>query len=73
MFAGEPSGHRCDMMVVIYSTCDLILSILGNAMGNLAGTYGKLGRHQDALVMHEKALEFLQRVLPKNHPDIGTR
>ncbi len=40
-------------------------------MGNLAGTYSALGRHQDALVMGEKALEFLRRVLPENHPDLG--
>jgi len=33
--------------------------------------YLTLGRHQDALVMHEKALAFLRRVLPENHPDIG--
>jgi hypothetical protein len=40
-------------------------------MGHLAGTYSELGRHQDALVMGEKALAFRRRVLPENHPDIG--
>jgi len=27
-------------------------------MGNLANTYSALGRHQDALAMEEKTLEF---------------
>jgi hypothetical protein len=40
-------------------------------MCNLAFKYYKLGRHQDALVMGEKTLEFQRRVLPENHPDIG--
>jgi hypothetical protein len=40
-------------------------------MDNLAITYSDLGRHQDALVMLEKALEFRRRVLPENYPDIG--
>ncbi len=40
-------------------------------MGGLAATYYELGRHQDALVMKEKTLEFLRRVLPENHSDIG--
>jgi tetratricopeptide (TPR) repeat protein len=38
---------------------------------NLANSYSDLGRHQDALVMHEKTLEFRRRVLPENHPQIG--
>jgi len=41
------------------------------AMGNLAVRYSALGRHEDALVLREKVLEFLRRVLPENHPDIG--
>ena len=49
----------------------MTLSALGDAMGNLANTYSALGRHQDALVMKEKALEFRRRVLPENHPHIG--
>ncbi len=49
----------------------MTLSALGDAMNNLAITYSALGRHQDALVMQEKALEFRRRVLPKNHPHIG--
>ena len=40
-------------------------------MGNLANTYGDLGRHADALVLREKVLEFRRRVLPEDHPDIG--
>ena len=40
-------------------------------MNNLANTYYALGRHQDALVMQEKTLEFRRRVLAENHPDIG--
>ena len=49
----------------------MTLSALGDAMGNLANTYLALGRHQDALAMQEKALEFRRRVLPDNHPHIG--
>ena len=48
-----------------------MLCALGIAMGNLANTYSDLGRHQDALLMIEKTLEFQRRVLPENHPDIG--
>ena len=40
-------------------------------MHNLALTYSALGRHEDALVLKERALEFRRRVLPENHPDIG--
>jgi hypothetical protein len=40
-------------------------------MANLANTYAALGRYADALVMQEKVLEFFQRVLPEDHPDIG--
>ena len=40
-------------------------------MGNLAETYSALGRHDDALAMKERVLEFQRRVLPENHPDIG--
>jgi hypothetical protein len=40
-------------------------------MNNLALTYISLGRHQDALVLEEKTLEFQRRVLPENHPNIG--
>ena len=46
-------------------------SALGMAMSNLAVTYSDLGRHQDALAMEERTLEFRRRVLPPNHPDIG--
>ncbi len=40
-------------------------------MSNLASSYYKLGRHEDALAMNERALESWRRVLPENHPDIG--
>ena len=40
-------------------------------MGNLAETYSALGRHDDALAMKERVLEFSRRVLPENHPHIG--
>ena len=40
-------------------------------MANLASTYSDLGRHDDALAMEERVLEFRRRVLPENHPDIG--
>ena len=43
----------------------------GKAMCNLAVTYAALGRHEDALVLGERVLEFRRRVLPENHPDIG--
>ncbi len=49
----------------------MTLCALGAAMSNLARTCTALGRYQDALVMNEKALEFMRRVLPENHPDIG--
>jgi hypothetical protein len=49
----------------------MTLCALGTAMSNLASTYSALGRHQDALVMKEKTLEFMRRVLLENHPDIG--
>ncbi len=40
-------------------------------MGNLARSYSDLGRHEEALAMCERVLEFRRRVLPENHPDIG--
>jgi hypothetical protein len=40
-------------------------------MSNLASACKALGRHQDALKMQEKTLEFRRRVLPENHPQIG--
>ena len=40
-------------------------------MANLAVTYSALGRHDDALAMEERVLEFQRRVLPENHPAIG--
>ena len=40
-------------------------------MNNLANSYSDLGRHEEALAMDERVLEFTRRVLPENHPDIG--
>jgi hypothetical protein len=40
-------------------------------MGFLAITYSELGRHQEAVIIMEKTLEFQRRVLPENHPQIG--
>ena len=59
------------MIVAVDLTCDLTRSVQGDAMINLADTYSALGRHQDALVLEQKTLEFRRRVLPENHPNIG--
>ena len=40
-------------------------------MGNLAQAYTALQRHTDALAMGGETLEFLRRVLPPDHPEIG--
>jgi hypothetical protein len=40
-------------------------------LSNLAVTYGKLGRHQDALALREKVLALSRRVLPVDEPLIG--
>ena len=40
-------------------------------MQGLANSYSALGRHEEAVEMQEKTLEFRRRVLPENHPDIG--
>ena len=40
-------------------------------MSNLANTFSKLGRHEDALAMQEKTLDFQRRVLPANHTSLG--
>ena len=40
-------------------------------MLGLANSYSALGRHEEAVEMGEKTLEFRRRVLPENHPDIG--
>ncbi len=59
------------IVFVDFLTCGLTRSFVGNAMGNLAFTYNALGRHQDALVLNEKTLEFQRRVLPENNSSIG--
>ena len=40
-------------------------------MNNLAVSYSALWRHEAALAMNERVLEFRRRLLPENHPDIG--
>ena len=40
-------------------------------MNNLAWTYYELGRHAESLALKERVLEFMRRVLPENHPEIG--
>jgi hypothetical protein len=37
----------------------------------IAQTYSLLGRRQEGLELNQKAVEFLQRVLPPNHPTIS--
>jgi len=59
--------------VCVSLTGDVTATVAGNAMRNLAITYSDLGRHQDALMMKEKTIEFLRSVLPENHPDIGAQ
>ena len=59
------------MIVAVDFAFDLTRFVPGQAMHNLAATYGKLGRHQDALALQEKTLELRRRVLPENHPGIG--
>jgi tetratricopeptide (TPR) repeat protein len=60
--------------VIVFAdlTCDLTRSVTGQAMNNIAAMYSALGRHQDALVLQEKTLEFWRRALPQSHPDLGT-
>ncbi len=41
-------------------------------MNNLANSYGRLGRHEEALAMSEKSFEFFRRnLLLKDHPYLG--
>ena len=40
-------------------------------MANLASAYAAVGRHEDALSMDERVMEFMCRTLPENHPDKG--
>lgn len=60
------------MNVFIELNCDLTSPALGTAMGNVGHAYDLVGRHQDALVFLEKTLDFLRRVLPHNHPHLGS-
>ena len=49
----------------------LVYEFTGTAMSNLAKMLHAIGRHEDALEMQKKALEFRRRVLPEHHPEIG--
>ena len=64
------SGVACGD-VIVGRWIDVFVFRAGLAMGNLASTYSDLGRHEDALAMKERVLEFRRRVLPEDHPDIG--
>jgi hypothetical protein len=41
-------------------------------MNNLGTTYSKLGMHHDALKLQQTGLALWRRVLPEDHPDLGT-
>ncbi len=45
--------------------------LLGYCMHNLGISYGDVGRHEDAVVLHKQTLDLRRRVLPENHPEIG--
>jgi hypothetical protein len=45
-----------------------VLDNSDEVMNSLGLTYCDLGRHQDALVLHEKVLESCRRVLPTDDP-----
>jgi hypothetical protein len=40
-------------------------------MNNLAVSYSKLGRHEEALAMRLRVLELYRRVLPETDHEIG--
>jgi hypothetical protein len=42
-----------------------------NWTATLASVLSDQGKHNEALAMRETVLEYRQRVLPENHPDIG--
>lgn len=48
-----------------------VLDNTDEVMTSLGLTYCDLGRHQDALVLHEKVLESYRRLLPMDDPLIG--
>ena len=71
---GEGHVWSCVACVVpVVARCMYLPRCAGTATLNLAATYSALGRHEDALAMQERALEFRRRVLPENHPDVGER
>jgi hypothetical protein len=46
------------------------MRILAGASSSLGTTYSALGRHADALVLFQKALNILRCTLPADHPEI---
>ncbi len=44
------------------------MDVLGMRMQNIGLTYAALGRHGDALVFFEKALDIVRRALPADDP-----
>ena len=42
-----------------------------DAWAVLAISYNGLGRHEDALLLQQKILDFNRRVFPENHHQIG--
>ena len=74
-----PDNHPCIGAVVPTSVVDFVGLLFhvvfvltrfaqDQAMGNLANSYLVLGRLQEALVLHEKSLDFRRRVLREGHP-----
>ena len=45
---------------------------VGDMLGRIGCAFRELGRHNEALRMMERALDFRRRTLHKNHPDIAT-
>ena len=45
---------------------------VGDMLGQIGCAFRELGRHNEALRMMERALDFRRRTLHKNHPDIAT-
>jgi hypothetical protein len=59
--------------IAVNFTRSMVYKCAGTAMAKLAKILHALGRHKDALEMQKEALEFMRRVLPENHPDIGEK
>ena len=44
---------------------------LALSYNNVDGTYSSLGKHQEAVNYHRKALAIWEKVLPDDHPDLA--